>query len=216
MQRLIQPGDCVWDIGAHHGYVSLFAAKLVGSTGAVVAFEPSLANRTQLKRHMGWNGARDVIVSAVALSDTSGTARFGGSGTTKTFALGAGDEVVEMQRADALIASGALPRPSFAKIDVEGAEADVLRALLGALEPTARLQVAVHSHDAFKGCRALAEQYGMQMVPSIKLRECLERGRWHGDPDLLLLGAACRTPSEQTRILGGLAADDQLPAFAAA
>jgi FkbM family methyltransferase len=212
MSHLVQPGDCVWDVGAHHGYVSLYAAKLVGRAGSVVAFEPSLANRTQLARHMRWNRASDVQVSSVALSDRAGTARFGGAGTTKTFALGAGDELVQMQRADALIASGTLPQPAFAKIDVEGAEADVLRALLGALEPTARVQVAVHSLEAYHGCRTLAEQHGWRLVPSIKLRAGLESGRWHGDPDLLLLGAACPTLSASTRAIGGLAADDRLPA----
>lgn len=216
MSRLVKPGDCVWDVGAHHGYVSLLAARLVGDSGQVVAFEPSSANRTLLQRHLRWNAAQAVIVSPVALSDRAGTARFGGSGTTKTFALGVGDEMVEMRRADTLIATGDLPRPSFVKIDVEGAEADVLRALLGSLDASATLQVAVHSLEAFRQCLALAQQHELQLVPSVKLRACLERGTWHGDPDLLLLGSACRSPSESTRALGGLAPNDVLPPFALA
>ena len=38
---LVGPGDVVWDIGVHHGFVTLCAARRVGSTGEVHAFEPA-------------------------------------------------------------------------------------------------------------------------------------------------------------------------------
>src|SRR5262249_6787636 len=41
MKSLVRSGDVFWDIGAHVGWFSLFASSLVGSTGAVEAFEPS-------------------------------------------------------------------------------------------------------------------------------------------------------------------------------
>jgi hypothetical protein len=35
-----QPGDAVWDIGAHAGATSYFFAQMVGRSGRVYAFEP--------------------------------------------------------------------------------------------------------------------------------------------------------------------------------
>src|SRR4051812_34539045 len=41
MQAVIQPGDTVVDVGANIGYNALFAARLVGPTGRVLAIEPA-------------------------------------------------------------------------------------------------------------------------------------------------------------------------------
>lgn len=41
--RLIRPGGLVLDVGAHYGIYTQLAAKLVGPTGRVIAFEPGPA-----------------------------------------------------------------------------------------------------------------------------------------------------------------------------
>src|SRR5690606_20691149 len=131
LESLIHPGDIVWDVGAHHGYVALFAARRVGPAGQVHAFEPSRRNRRMLERHMRWNRVTNVRAHAFALSAFDGEARFGGEHTSKTFALGAGPEVVNVCTAATLVARGVCPPPTFVKIDVEGAEADVVAGLIG-------------------------------------------------------------------------------------
>jgi len=35
LQAIVRPGDCVWDVGAHKGFVTLAAARLVGGAGSV-------------------------------------------------------------------------------------------------------------------------------------------------------------------------------------
>src|SRR5690606_28121969 len=40
IQRFVRPGDCVLDVGANLGVMTLYAARRVGSTGLVHAFEP--------------------------------------------------------------------------------------------------------------------------------------------------------------------------------
>jgi len=39
-----QPGDVVWDVGAHAGMTSYFLAQMVGPRGKVYAFEPDETN----------------------------------------------------------------------------------------------------------------------------------------------------------------------------
>src|ERR1700753_3810268 len=41
MAERLRPGDVFFDVGAHHGWMSMVAARKVGSKGKVVAFEPS-------------------------------------------------------------------------------------------------------------------------------------------------------------------------------
>jgi FkbM family methyltransferase len=49
--RALRPGDVFIDVGAHIGYFSMLAAKLVRPTGAVFSFEPEPDNFARLTRH---------------------------------------------------------------------------------------------------------------------------------------------------------------------
>ncbi len=73
---LLRAGDVMWDIGAHHGYVTLSASRKVGATGSVQAFEPSNMNRGVLKRHVSWNKLPNVFVHPYALSNFDGESTF--------------------------------------------------------------------------------------------------------------------------------------------
>lgn len=97
LQAVVRPGDCVWDVGAHKGFMTLAAASMVGPTGMVVACEPSRRNRWFLLRHLRWNDVRNVTVASAALSDFDGTARFGGTGDSLAYTLRRGDEVTEVR-----------------------------------------------------------------------------------------------------------------------
>ena len=45
----LKPGHVFLHVGAHHGWVSMWALPLVGKEGAVYSFEPSPANPTCLE-----------------------------------------------------------------------------------------------------------------------------------------------------------------------
>ena len=49
-QKLLHSGMTMVDVGAHIGYYSLLAAKLVGEEGKVYAFEPDPLNYSLLKK----------------------------------------------------------------------------------------------------------------------------------------------------------------------
>ena len=181
---LLQPGDVVWDVGAHHGFVTLCAARRARE---VHAFEPSARNRAVLRRHVRWNGIPNVHVHPFALGDQNGTARFGGAGTSKTFALHRGEELVDVRRAETLVAAGACAAPTFMKIDVEGAEAEVLSGVLEVLPSSARMLIAVHGPGADAQCTSLLERAGFEIIPSASLRAS-RRGPWNADPDAFCIG----------------------------
>lgn len=186
-RQLISPGDIVWDIGAHHGYVTLLAAARVQPDGWVYAFEPGRENRRILERHIRWNRLRNVSVHECALASYDGTARFGGGTTSKMHTLGGGGDEVAVCTGEALVRSGLVRAPNFVKIDVEGAEADVLEGALPILPSGVVMLVAIHSATADEGCTSLLRANGFQLYPSRAL-ERARRSRWRGDADLLCVG----------------------------
>lgn len=181
---LLRPDDVVWDVGAHHGFVTLCASR---HAREVHAFEPSARNRAVLRRHVRWNRIANVHVHPFALGDRDGTARFGGNGTSKTFALHRGEELVDVRCAETLLAGGACSSPTFMKVDVEGAEADVLAGALTILPPGARMLIAVHGPLVDEQCTSLLERAGFELIPSGALRAS-RRGPWNADPDVFCIG----------------------------
>ena len=187
LASLVRPGDVVWDVGAHHGFMTLCASRAIGPTGSVHAFEPSAGNRATLECHVRWNHLGNVTVHPFALSNFDGESRFGGNGTSKMFSLGGGSEVVQVRTAESLINAGVCPRPTFVKIDVEGAEAETLAGVLRVLPPSARLLIAIHGREPDERCTTLLQAAGFRLVPSRGLERC-RREKWRGDPDLFCIG----------------------------
>ena len=123
----VTPGQQVLDVGAAAGYYTLLAAKCVGASGSVIACEPDAGNLSFLRAHVARNRLTNVRILALALADQNGRARFGrtrGSGRGRLTHDGESEVVV--RRLDDLAGELSL-RPQHLKIDVEGAELDVLR-----------------------------------------------------------------------------------------
>ncbi len=72
---LLRPGDTVIDVGANVGYYTVLAARRVGPTGTVHAFEPDADNVRLLRENVALNGLGNVTVHATAVADRLGTAR---------------------------------------------------------------------------------------------------------------------------------------------
>jgi FkbM family methyltransferase len=187
MGALMKPGDVVWDVGAHHGFVTLFAADAVGPDGRVHAFEPGARSARILERHLRWNRVGNARAHAIALGAFEGEARFGGGGTSRTNAVGRGPERVTVRTGASVVRDGWAPAPDVVKIDVEGGEAEVLRGALGILPGTARLVIAVHGADADRACTALLREHGYATHATPPL-DRVRAGAWRGDPDLICTG----------------------------
>ena len=199
LKQLIRPGDIVWDVGAHHGCVTLLAAARVEPGGWVYAFEPGKQTHRILTRHVRWNRLRNVTIHRRALSSFTGSAHFGGGATSKMHALGGGDEEVAVATGESLVRAGAVRPPTFVKIDVEGAEGEVLKGTLPVLSSTAVLVVALHSPEADEQCTRLLRAKGFTLLPSTALLRARNEA-WSGDPDLLCVGPDYRDDGRIRRL----------------
>jgi|GEM_PF-2273723 FkbM family methyltransferase len=65
----IKPDDIVVDVGANHGYYTLFAAKKLNNYGKVFAFEPLPSNVHELYLNIAANDFHNVTVIPAGLSD---------------------------------------------------------------------------------------------------------------------------------------------------
>lgn len=124
---MLRPGATVMDIGANVGFYTLLAARYVGDTGTVLAVEPNERNLFFLRRHVALNCATNVTVVGAAAGGTDGTARFSfGVHALMGHLTEDGSEIVLLRSLDSLQEELGLRPVSVMKIDVEGAEADVL------------------------------------------------------------------------------------------
>jgi FkbM family methyltransferase len=126
---MLGPGGSFWDVGAHIGFMTLIGSRLVGHAGVVHAFEPMPANRERLERNIANNSAGNVQIHALALSDENGRLTLHAHESTPMWTLVASRAAtegveVEVRTVDSLAAD--LGIPALVKVDVEGAELDVL------------------------------------------------------------------------------------------
>lgn len=157
LSSMLGPGRVAFDVGANVGFFTLLASRLVGSSGSVVAFEPMPSNVAALRRHMELNQVRNVTIFEAAVSDHHGTARFSPSWNPSMGRLSEGGELeVEIVSLDDLVGGGTVPAPDLLKVDVEGAEMQVLLGGLRCLrENRPAIVLSAHSWCLFEECRAL-------------------------------------------------------------
>jgi FkbM family methyltransferase len=164
----VRPGDVCLDVGSYRGFFA--AVMAVAGASRVLCFEPLPANVSSLKELSELNPLLPLSVHGIALGATDGDAEFAimpeatmGKLASSPFQPGArrrGDTVVREARLDTLVASGAVPAPHVIKIDVEGAEADVLRGASRTLA-TSRpaLFIEAHTHELAMTCTAMLEAF---------------------------------------------------------
>jgi len=148
----LQPSDVFVDVGAHYGYFSLLASRLVGRQGRVVAIEASPTSYSILKRNVA--GIDHIIAKNIAVSAATQQITFydfpARYAEYSSFAVEqyirepwyADNQPTKITVAadslDNIVAQHALS-PTVIKIDVEGAEASVIAGahhLLQRMSPT--------------------------------------------------------------------------------
>jgi FkbM family methyltransferase len=154
----LRPNDVVWDVGAAFGMYAVLGAKKLLPDGKVFAFEPEPHMRRLLIRNGRSNDLHNLTVLPFALGATDKQATIFQSdtpnvGTTALvqrtdYKLKQRGTVVELRSGASLIRQTSVQPPTILKIDVEGAEHDVLRGLGNALNRSTLqlLYCEVHPH----------------------------------------------------------------------
>jgi FkbM family methyltransferase len=188
------PGDVVLDIGANLGAYSLLFAQWVGPTGHVYAFEPAPESRFGLARHVCLNRCEGLVsISPDAVSASRGVVHFRAAGPRGDNGIvsadGAASDSIEVTTTsiDEFCALHHLA-PSLIKIDVEGAELDVLKGARRTIASRAdALHVYVEIHPrAWGSLDASRERIEEELA-----RQRLKPERIDGGEDLWGLEGVC-------------------------
>jgi FkbM family methyltransferase len=172
LARFVRPGMCVYDVGANVGFFSVLAARLTGPAGRVIAFEPLASNARQIEHNAGLNGFGHISVRQQALGILDGEALFrvsercswGKLAHVGGVAREVGTITVSVQRLDTVLLDGGGARPpDVVKIDVEGAEVEVLQ---GAGETLRRCRplLLVELHGTNRAVADLLSEAAYEMV----------------------------------------------------
>jgi FkbM family methyltransferase len=132
LARYLKAGDVFYDLGANIGFFAVLAARLVGNSGRVYAFEPNPECSTEVRRNADLNGFSHVEVVEAAVSSKSGRARLRLGDTNLSSAIAGSSDAgidVALTTVDDFMRDRSPRPPTLVMIDVEGAEIDVLRGM---------------------------------------------------------------------------------------
>jgi FkbM family methyltransferase len=153
----LKQGDVVYDVGANVGIYSLYASSEVGNSGRVYAFEPLERNLNYLRQHLALNNLQNCTVLETAICNTEGTLAFSAAHWQPSMARlsPSGEIAVPSTTLDICVyGEQRLRPPNVLKIDVEGAEFEVLSgATRGITEFHPTIFLEVHGTELHRACR---------------------------------------------------------------
>lgn len=179
LESLLAPGMIFWDVGAHIGFVTVMAARMVGEHGQVVSFEPMPETATRLRHAIELNGFRNVTVLECAVDDQEGEKILhppkptgsldpGTDQPTTMWTLvdevgAAGGVTVDCRRLDDV--ANELGRPDLVKIDAEGAEVEVLASGATLLQDhKTKAIIEITDNETLKRARALLPDHRFEPI----------------------------------------------------
>ncbi len=144
LEKFLKKGDTFIDVGANQGEYSVWAARKVGSKGRVLAFEPMQKLFDQLTENIRLNESfhKTILPIKLGLADEKGEVILYASadsneGTntiynTEKFSIELGK--IQIDTLDEQLNELKINEVNFLKIDVEGAELQVLKGALNTLK----------------------------------------------------------------------------------
>src|SRR5215216_3561946 len=160
--KLFRPkeGDIVVDVGAHIGKYTIIASKMVGSQGKVTAIEAHPVNYDILKKNIVLNKLDNVIALNYAVHSKETKVKLYEPGQEKGFTIyntimtdrtleSKNQKYIEVKAntLDSLLVENGINQANWIKIDVEGAEYEVLRGAINILSSSKDISLLIEIHN---------------------------------------------------------------------
>jgi FkbM family methyltransferase len=154
--HLAKAGDCIADVGANCGFYSVLFARQVGNAGHVHAFEPSPSTFEELLEHIALNDVAAIVTAnCMALADKPQTRSLytfpgrahGLSSFVNVYNANATPTAVAALTLDDYMRSNSVAAFNLIKIDVEGAEWEVLRGAQQLLDSRQPPMLSIEMND---------------------------------------------------------------------
>jgi len=180
IRQNLKPGGVFWDVGANAGYFTVLAARCVGPSGEVVAFEPDPDTVAMLDDNVRLNAFTNVVIEQAAAAGENGTAEFArqkdnnltSSLVGYRFSTGDTFSVKTVTLDDCMVGRR---KPTLLKMDIEGGEIDALPAadtvFSGSDRPVAL--ISVHGPEAASASRQFLEDHGYDVTAEHGMEQML-------------------------------------------
>jgi FkbM family methyltransferase len=163
-----QEGDVVVDIGAAFGLYTILASKKVGLMGKVIAIEPQKDSFEMLNRNVALNKLSNVTtLNRVVYSEETTVNLYGNYSIIPERAGKHKEEFVETKAdtLDHLLQQNGIAEVNWIKIDVEGAEYEVLKGATNILSKSKdiALLIEIHGYDNYKPIVEFLKSYDLEI-----------------------------------------------------
>jgi FkbM family methyltransferase len=152
-------GDIVVDVGAHIGKYTIIASKMVGSKGKVIAIEAHPVNYDILKQNIFLNKLSNVIALNYAVHSMETLVKLYEPGQEEGFTIYNtimtdrtslnNQKYIEIKAntLDSLLLENGIKEVNWIKIDVEGAEFEVLKGATNILSSSKDISLLIEIHN---------------------------------------------------------------------
>lgn len=173
VQKILGGGEVVYDIGANIGFYTILFSRLVGDTGKIHAFEPSLREFLNLSENISLNKLNNVVLNQLGISNQTTHAtlnvmkdeKFGAYNTlgkvTHHVVRDAeiNHEIIKLTTLDSYFENYSSKIPDLLKVDVEGVEKLVFLGGRSILESDdAPLIIVEICEETLKGTNSSSEE----------------------------------------------------------
>jgi FkbM family methyltransferase len=186
--QLFRPkqGDNFVDVGAHIGRYSIVAAKRIGNLGRVIAIEAHPDTFELLKKNMALNGLQNVTTINAVASSQKGRVKLYLDGHDSGFTVYTTIMInrtktekfleVEANTLDNILNENNVQRVNYVKIDVEGAELEVLKGTSNVLEANKNITfiIEIHGREIYPHVIEFLKAHDLQII----YEKSNERGDW--------------------------------------
>lgn len=158
--KLFRPkeGDIVVDVGAHIGKYTIIASKMVGSKGKVIAIEAHPVNYDILKKNIVINRLNNVVALNYAVHSKETMVKLYEPGQEEGFTIyntimsertSRNQKYIEVKAntLDSLLLLNGINQVNWIKIDVEGAEYEVLKGSTNILSSSKDISLLIEIHN---------------------------------------------------------------------
>lgn len=133
---LIKKGDIVFDLGAGIGDFTVIASKKVGDTGRVVAIEPNIEDYELLQSNLRRNNCSNVTTLNMGIGGRTGEKEITFWGRTYKFKIDTLEQIMSELGINQPI--------NFIKMDIEGAEREVIESSLSTIAKANVISIEFH------------------------------------------------------------------------
>lgn len=140
---LIAPGDVVLECGGHQGCTAILLSNWVGPTGKVITFEPNPNNVEILKINLEINNIKNVSIEPKAVGNENGIIKLSTETSNSFINTDCIKNYIQVPIVE--LDNYAHYKPTFIKLDVEGADIQALRGAKNILKTLPKIAIEVHT-----------------------------------------------------------------------